>query len=378
MNETPPQTQETKPKILLTKEQCRAVETINAWFEQPIISHHIFKLGGYAGTGKTTIIKTILESLGENKSIVVSAFTGKACNVLQRKSINAQTLHSLMYDASQDKDGWHFTRKLRLEARPDLIIVDEASMLSKDLLTDLLLFKIKVLFVGDPGQLEPVGDNPNLMAEPDFILSKIHRQAESSPIISLASKVRTGVGSCLLPTEQWTNQGLSIRPKNLNPQAILDASQLICAKNATRTAFNTTVRRHLNRPPKSIVVGDKIIVLRNNLSFAVFNGMILFIVDIHKENAEDWDCSCKDEVGITHRLNIWKVPFITVIKKDAYIPRRYVYCDFAYAITCHKSQGSEWDDVIVYDEWMPPQVWDMRRWRYTSITRAAKKLLYLV
>lgn len=370
------------PKITLTEEQCLAVEQITKWFELPTNSpttgqnHLEFKLGGYAGTGKTTIIKTIREVLSCRS--VVSAFTGKACNVLQRKGINAQTIHSLIYDCFQDKDGWHFSKKIHLPYSPKLIIIDEASMLSTDLYNDLKSYRIKLLFVGDPGQLEPVGDNPNLMLAPDYVLSKIHRQAESSPIITLASHVRTGVGACLTHRRLGQSGEVIIRDKKITPEQLLTYSQFICAKNKTRQDINSAVRAYLRYPNQLLVVGDKIIVLRNNLSFGVFNGMILFVDEIRNDLAEHWEVKCHDEVNNTHFIDVWKHPFKTALKKDEYIPKCYVYCDFAYAITCHKSQGSEWDKVVVWDEWLPPSVWDMKRWRYTAITRAAKQLLYLI
>lgn len=361
--------------VILTDEQQLALNLICTWFLSS--PNQQYKLGGYAGTGKTTIIKTLLSSLACNK--VVCAFTGKACNVLQRKGIYAQTIHSLIYDCYQDPQTkqWHFDKKSTLPGNPKLIIVDEASMLSTELFNDLKAYGKKLLFVGDPGQLEPVGDNPNLMLQCDNVLSKIHRQAESSPIITLAGNVRTNQGGCL--THRNVGGELIIKSKTITPENILAASQLICAKNLTRQAFNKNVRAAKGQVTPTPVIGDKIIVLRNNLSFSVFNGMILFIDSIEKETAESWECNVHDELNHTFKnLPIWKTGFLGVIKKDTHIPKKYVYCDYAYAITCHKSQGSEWDHVIVFDEWMPPQVWDMARWRYTAITRAAKKLTYLI
>lgn len=371
----------TTPEITLTEEQLTAITLINTWFvDSP---NQEYKLGGYAGTGKTTIIRSLIDSLrAQHTTVVVCAFTGKAVNVLTHKSIRAQTLHSLMYDCYQDPQTRQliFTKKTSLGS-VDIIIVDEASMLSTELYNDLKSYHIKILFVGDPGQLEPVGDNPNLMARPDFVLSKIHRQAEASPIIILANNVRTGAPSCLTPTRHGLDADVVIRGKALTPEQLLTFSQFICARNVTRQTMNTAVRNYLRRPPLSIVPGDKLIVLHNNLSFGVFNGMIVFVDEIINEGAECWITKVHDEVNNYYTLDIWKKPFQIVMKKGTYesqVPRKFVFCDFAYAITCHKSQGSEWDRVVVWDEFMPPSVWCMKRWRYTAITRAAKQLLYLV
>jgi exodeoxyribonuclease-5 len=367
--------------LTLSEEQSLAVSTIFNWFSS---DKKQFSLGGYAGTGKTTVIKAILEQAKQQGiDCAVAAFTGKAVNVLQRKDIReAQTLHSLIYDCVPRKDGgMDFIRKQRLEEDNDLIIVDEASMVSTDLYSDLKLFNKKLLFVGDPGQLEPVGDNPNLMAIPNFVLNKIHRQAENSPIITLANDIRLGAPLKLKPKSNGL--GVILKSDYRIPDAA-EYNQIICAKNATKAKVNAGYRKYLIRPMNEIMVGDKLIVLRNNPAFGVFNGMIVFITEIHKDESRPayWTCTLKDEVNRVYpRVPIWKEPYLRDLGKEVFPPcidgykgPKVVYSDFGYCITCHKSQGSEWDKVLVWDEWMPPSVWDMKRWRYTAITRAAKEL----
>lgn len=365
------------PSVVLTEEQQLAVSKILDWMKDDLGARE-FKLGGYAGTGKTTIIKHIIAELRKQYLIATCAFTGKACNVLQRKGVDATTMHALMYDVDvDDKTGEvHFTKKTRL--LPDLVIVDEASMISKDLYNDLGSFNKKYLFVGDPGQLEPVGDNPNLMARTDFVLSKIHRQAESSPIISLATSIRAG--GTLSPK---VVPGLTIQKK---PKTIVEGvtcDQIICAKNKTRITFNNAIRLSKGLPPNQIVEGEKLICLRNNRNFGVFNGMILYVKKVHGEikSRKTWTpcikVDCEDEVGRKFpSLPIWKKPFVEELNDKDYPPSDCVQVTYGYAITCHKSQGSEWPRVFVWDEWFPPQVWDMKRWRYTAITRASQELIY--
>lgn len=362
--------------ITLTDEQQQAVDLITD-FLLPEDKTLAFRFGGYAGTGKTTVIKALLEQLGDEYRLAVAAFTGKAVSVLQRKEIYcAETLHSLMYDAEiQPGGGIEFHKKQKLVSNPDLIIVDEASMISTELYRDLLSFNKKLLFVGDPAQLEPVGDNPNLMRLTDFVLTKIHRQAEESPIISLASKVRAGAA----PIRGTNVPGLLVKDKNLTSEHMLAANQVIVAKNATRNLFNKRFRLHYKYEPQTIQPKEKLIVLRNNNSFGVFNGMIIFVSEIIDELKTHYVINAVDEVGKEYKkLPIWKDPFIMEIDKDTRIPREFVYCDYGYAITCHKSQGSEWDSVLVYDEPMPSHIWSMPRWRYTAITRAAKQLTYCI
>jgi len=356
----------------LTEEQESALSTIQAWLETG--ERPEFKLGGYAGTGKTTVIKALKGDLKTHA--VVCAFTGKAVNVLQRKGVNAMTMHSLMYDVLEDEDGnVSFHKKSFLRDDPNLVIVDEASMMSTELYNDLKSYKVPLLLVGDPGQLEPVGDNPNLMAKPDLILSKIHRQAEKSPIIRFASDIRLGK---IRNPQHCNTPELIIKGKIVRASEYIDCSQAICAKNKTRTSLNTKIRLHKGYKDQ-LVVGDKLICLRNNRMRGVFNGMILFVEQILDEGATYWGCKLRDEIGKVFAYErVWKEPFQIPLVQDVRVPFNHIYCDYGYVITCHKSQGSEWDHVLVLDEWMPPQVWDMKRWRYTAITRAAKKLTFCV
>jgi exodeoxyribonuclease V len=372
--------------ITLTPEQEEGVTKIVDWLGASDSvdllavnqSKDEFKLGGYAGTGKTTIIRTILYELAKQFNIEVCAFTGKACHVLQKKGIPSRTLHSLMYDVSEDPNSHEtiFTKKDKLESLPDLIIVDEASMVSSDLYRDLKSFNIHCLFVGDPGQLEPVGDNPNLMKEPDYVLSKIHRQAEGNPIISLAQTIRIGGPLARRPDDGRCY--VDYKANNLNTPWLRQADQVICAKNKTRTQLNTNFRKLHGFVDKGLLVeGEKLICLRNNMSWGVFNGMIFTVKQIlDTEPGWTWKCLVEDEVGRQLTIPIWQQPFRNPEEKVERVPKKVVYCDYGYVITCHKSQGSEWKHVHVIDEWMPPAVWSMQRWRYTAITRAAERLVY--
>lgn len=382
-NPTQPSPPITSPEISLSEEQTFAVSQITSWVTDPLNTKKEFKLGGYAGTGKTTIIKHLLKNLPRQTKCRVSAFTGKACNVLGKKGVAAQTLHSLIYDVEHNTDGTvSFIKKYRLDGNPSLVIVDEASMVSCDLYDDLKSFNIKLLFVGDPGQLEPVGQNPNLMKQCDFVLSKIHRQAEKSPIITLANSIRTG-GT--LKHISNLEGGLVIKDKSLSADLATSHNQIICAKNATRTKLNERLRQFLSKSGH-MTVGEKIMVLKNSRQFAVFNGLILTVQEILHEDGFSWLLNLEDEVGNKYRhLSVWKRPythpeewFIKDKTKHPICPSKVIYTDYAYAITCHKSQGSEWDRVLVVDEWIPPALWDMARWRYTAITRAAKHLTYCV
>lgn len=363
----------TPPELVLTDEQQAAATTIIEWFTNGTTKQ--FKLGGYAGTGKTTVIKFLLKELRQKHNVAVSAFTGKACNVLQRKGVHAQTLHSLIYNAVKENGVFHFYKRVMMVGDPEIVIVDEASMLSTGLYTDLISFGRKVLFVGDPGQLEPVGDNPDLMADCDIILSKIHRQAESSPIISLANSVRLGGEINFTMVD-----GLVVKDKTLTMKECVDADQIICARNKTRQIMNEKIRRWKGLPLDTLVEDDKLICFKNNSEHGVFNGMILYVRKVVETKDNQYILNLEDEVGTRYgEIPVWREPFRENPKynpKQITLPKKTIHCEYGYAITCHKSQGSEWEHVLVYDEWMPAEVWDMKRWRYTAITRASKQLTY--
>jgi exodeoxyribonuclease-5 len=370
MNETPP----TNP-IVLTAEQQSAVDAITKWAtSHAAMLNPTFSLGGYAGTGKTTVIRTLKATL---PSVKVAAFTGKAVDVLRRKGVDAQTIHSLIYDVYEEDHEIHFTLKSHLNDTR-LIIVDEASMVSRDLYDDLRSFHIPILFVGDPGQLEPIGDNPNLMASCDIVLDKIHRQAEASPIIKLAQLIRFS-GQVVAPNPP-TPDCIVKGKRGTQLADLVAADQVICATNAARISLNMQIRDYKHLPAQTICPGEKLICLKNNRSLGIFNGQIIFVERIKKALTDSFLCEVSDGLGHTKELDIWRSPFTSNIEINSKtrIPKGSAYCDYAYAITCHKSQGSEWDYVIVCDQWMPPKVWDMKRWRYTAVTRAAKKLLYLL
>ncbi|QQR51863.1 AAA family ATPase [bacterium] len=168
-------------RVELSVEQAAAIQQIGTWYRgntSPFLT-----LGGYAGTGKTTLIGYLRQALGdldESAKVGFCAYTGKAARVLAaklrdtsavRRGDSVGTLHSLIYDAEDAGGGTvRWVRKDKLDR--NLIIVDEASMVDESIWNDLLAFGIPVLAVGDHGQLPPVGSSFNLMAAPHVKLEK--------------------------------------------------------------------------------------------------------------------------------------------------------------------------------------------------------------
>ena len=155
----------------LSPEQLAAVDTLLR-FSKPIQT-----LAGYAGVGKTTVIKALQQQL---RNFAVCAYTGKAANVLRKKGVSATTIHQRVYRPRKEEEHGEvtFERKSYNEICCDGFIIDEASMVDDEIYQDLTSYALPIIFVGDHGQLEPVsGGTLNLMAKPDITLEEIHRNA---------------------------------------------------------------------------------------------------------------------------------------------------------------------------------------------------------
>jgi len=344
---------------------------------------HSFVLGGLAGTGKTTLLKEVVTSLSKaGLRISIGAFTGKAVSVLHSKGLtSACTLHSLFYLAERNPDGtYNFIRRPRHElSNIDLLIVDEASMLSKDLLDEIRYFELRTLFVGDHGQLEPVGENPFIMKHPDFKLEKILRQVDGNPIIPFSHKLREGFHPSQLAQDSLL---LKVGPRS---KASFDSSfQILCGFNATRSKLNNIIRQRLSHSGL-LNVGEKVICLRNNMAHNVFNGLTGIVHSLHLTDNILYVTMQLDNGAFRGPFPVVTEQFGFVSNKDnpdpdppyswKHKPSEFVRLDYAYAISVHKSQGSEWPAVAVYEESF--RLWTMPRWRYTAATRSSSQLHYL-
>lgn len=347
--------------IILSHEQEIAADAVMEWRTNWPAGRQTFMLGGYAGTGKTTLITHLIKILPRP---AVCTPTGKAAQVLRDKGVEAQTIHRLIYE---QRDGKH-CRKKNLGGTKT-IVVDESSMVNLQLLKDLCAFSLPVLFVGDHGQLEPVGSDPKIMARCNVRLEEIHRQALDNPIIRLSKAWRER-----RDVPFWTDSKgrCKICPKREAYRYIHDGHQIICGYNKSRQRLNLEIRKRAKRgdlPER----GERIIILQNNPHHDVFNGQICTVrrctgtrgrfVDIEFETD---DGRSLDAPFIYEQFNAEKTLPLR--------PKKILLADFADAITAHKSQGSEFDSVLVIEE--IHQDWDAARWRYTTTTRAINQLIY--
>ena len=328
-------------------------------------SYQIQTLGGYAGTGKTTVIKTLANEL---EKYAICAFTGKAANVLQKKGMYATTIHSLIYKRFEDDYGnpqWELKEPALLECRG--FLVDEASMVSQDLYQDLLSFDRPIVFVGDHGQLEPVGSTVNIMADPMYRLEKIHRNA--GEIAWFAEHIRNGKPATEFKAE---SKVVFIEPKNITDDLLKNSSQMICAFNRTRVGRNERVRELLGRR-KIVEAGEQIMCLKNSREFGLFNGMQGEVIRAHYSNGPKLDF-------VSNHVRYQNIPydpdqFGQEKSQTQYQANGPIPFDYGYCITAHKAQGDEWDDVTVFEERC--QHWDHKRWAYTAASRAKEKLVWV-
>ena len=376
----------------LTNEQNSVLKLVKQWYNS---DKQEFFLAGYAGTGKSTLINFIIKELNlDYKYVSFTAFTGKAALVLTQKSQGkylGSTIHRLLYRTGVDAfDNVMFTLRDKKDlSHLRLIVVDEAGMVPDSLYNDLKLFDIKILFVGDHGQLPPVGEG-NMVAQrifnhPDACLNEIHRQAADNPIIYLSMLARKGG---MIKPGNYSNKVVVLpRDYNLPEEAFIKSDQVICGLNKTRLSLNNWYRDKLGYKDKLPVIGDKLICLRNDWGKCVkgvnlVNGMIGYVSNVFTPNKS---AISQKSVGVDFRpdfmnedfknLYVLKAPFLN--KKEALKGKEfYLYNDFTYGytITCHKSQGSQWPKVLVIDESFAFK--DNRyRWLYTAITRSEDSLV---
>ena len=365
-----------------TPHQEKALKAVSNWLRArhgTTGTSQVFRLFGYAGTGKTTLARHIAdEADGEVK---FAAFTGKAASIMRGKGCRgASTIHGLIYRARESgKEIPNFDLWDEAPAsKAELIIIDECSMVDAELGRDLLSFGVPVLVLGDPAQLPPIqGGGFFTAAEPDAMLTEVHRQAQDDPIVQLSVAIRAG--EYIEPGRYGETEVL--HKSDLDPQRVLEADQVLVGRNVTRRAYNALVRQRHGFADEMPSVGDKLVCLRNNRKKGLFNGGLWTVKERGepKRGTNAGILSMRllpDDETTTRGVKVSVRPecFSGGIEQVDWQRRKpYDEFDYGYVLTVHKAQGSQWNDVVLFDESFAfPE--SRERWLYTGVTRAAKKL----
>lgn len=427
----------------------------------------LFVLKGYAGTGKTTLLSTVVNELRSvNKFSVMLAPTGRAAKVISNYSNqSAFTIHKNIYYPKPSKTGGTFQYTMRHNRnRNTIFIVDEASMIGDasagdtsmyphgSLLDDLVYyvysgFNCKLILIGDTAQLPPVGMNISPALDIDQLrfnydmdiqhieLDEVMRQEVDSGILYNATELRLAIGSYFADTFQFQLQGFKDIIRLIDGYDIQDAiyssysnsgpeeTTFIVRSNKRANAYNQQIRARILDKDSEISAGDLLMVVKNNYFWLkdstvtdfIANGDIIEVLQIYRtielygfrfasvrirmidypdmapfdtmifldtltseSPALTYDQMNKlyNEVLLDYEDEITKYRKMQKLKENEYFNALQV--KFAYAITCHKSQGGQWETVFIEQPYLPDGITeDYVKWLYTAMTRAKDKL-YLI
>lgn len=358
-------------------------------------------IAGYAGAGKSTLIKFIVAALNINPDRVAYLTpTGKAAQVLRSKgNTDAKTIHKALYGYKVSSHGaiYKYPKpQYEIKNEYDLIIVDEISMVTVEMWNLLLSYGIYVIACGDPFQLPAIGKSTDALDHPHIFLDEIMRQAQESEIIRVTMDIREGK-----TIKPFRGKEINIVPRKDFILGMLDwADQTICATNKTRNSLNNIIReKKFGYIPEIPQENEKCVCLKNNWDIcttdgdALVNGLTGYVTNVYTVADPFHDYGGKkifanfapddDSNGVfknllmDYKLFTTGEPTVNAENRKKYYknkirpyPNELTY---AYAVTAWKSQGSEWSKVLVLEENFPWDIIERKRFLYTALTRASEK-----
>jgi exodeoxyribonuclease-5 len=379
-----------------SEQQQAALAAIDDWYHG---GQQVFLFEGPAGSGKSTLARHIGALLG-GVTVVYGAYTGKAASVMRAKGCDdADTIHALIYiphvtyscaaprpctdppcasatlcQHVRETATSYVLNPKSVVADADLVVIDEVSMVGAELGRDLLSFGTKVLVLGDHNQLPPIdGGGYFTDRDPDFALTEIHRQAAGSPIIHLATQARLGVP---LRVQAYGDSAV-IASHQMSLAGLLQYDQVICGRHRTRNAINQRLRSSLGFGGGIPMPGEKVVCLKNCKPLGLLNGTLWNVVNAVPSSPGFCAMVVQDDSGRKVDV-VAPIAAFGVGNGEGNKQPGHPF-DFGYAITCHKSQGSQWDSVAVFDEsfcWRRDN--QHRNWLYTAVTRAAARVLIVM
>lgn len=382
----------------LNPQQNVARKEGSKWYKSA--TKQVFEISGPAGSGKTSIVYEIIKETGlKHEEVLFMAYVGKATMALALKGNFAKTIHSTIYDLVDipklDDEGkplmkngrvlttQTFVKKQSLPSQIKLLVIDEGSMLDERIARDVLSFGLPVLVLGDLDQLPPVFGNPFFLRNPDVILTQIMRQSENNPIIWLSQRAKKG-----LPIEygKYGDMCYVIPHSEIDDNLLTNSDIIICGKNETRQNINSYYRQNIMGVKSNVpVFGDKIVCRQNNWKLSIddniflINGLIGYVQDIYLDTYNGKSICIDFRPEFMEDKVFRKIPidfeYLGRSLTDTSGKRSYYNrFQFARAITCHLSQGSQYSKVTVYREKLGSREYQ-RKWDYTAITRAVDGLV---
>lgn len=405
-------------------QQSDALSKVDYWLKNS--DEQVFRLFGYAGTGKTTLAKHFAE--GVSGLVLFGAFTGKAAYVLQQKGCEgAITIHQMIYISREkgkqelrkaqeqlellqaelaeagktEKEIANHEKVKTLEnliiaetkalekpyfilnqdsmvKHAKLVIIDECSMIDGTIGKDLLSFGTKVLVLGDPAQLPPIRGTGFFTegVTPDVMLTDIHRQAEESPIIRMATMVRNHQE---LYYGDYGDNCMVVREGEIGAKQALTFEQILVGRNNTRYSTNRRMRFLKGYEEGLPVIGDRLVCLRNNHDLGILNGAIYDVMSIEGTMDSKIMMSVKPEDETFVKEILSHEHHFLGHGKDLkwYEKKEAEEFDYGYALTVHKAQGSQYNSLLLFDE---SACFRKDKWKhqYTGITRAAEEITVVI
>lgn len=388
---------------LLNDDQEKIRQAAVHWFFNE--SEQLFQIAGAAGTGKTFLIYEILKSLHLNEDqYLAMAYTGQASIVMRTRGfLSARSIHSTLYEMIEVDDHDNisevfnlprkkkvFKKRAFIEEGIKLFFIDEAFMVPKRMIRDILSFGVKVIVCGDPNQLPPVGDDPGFLINGTVHrLTKLMRQAEQSPIVYLANRALKDLP---IHCGMYGNQALVITEDELVPEMFMEFAQCVCCgTNRTREIMNNNIRNLFGFSGQLPTANERVICRQNNWDItcngiALCNGLCgtalspstineydgsVFVLDFKPDLINDWfrHLNCNIEYFLSPYQRKQEMKFMD----NRYIKGEFF--EFAYCLTTHLCQGSEYSTGIYIEEFMKPQM--QKALNYTGITRFKQGLIYV-